>query len=188
MKKTTFFLIALFVSAFGQAQSFQEGNLLVKGGIGISSPYYMRGSEGTIPPLSLIGDYALKDKIGVGAYVGYAVSRLNYLNNSNYENYITRQSYRMIGGRATYHFWSKEHFDVYLGGMISYVFPGWKVIDPSNAYANSVIDKPKFGGFKLAGFVGLNYSVNNNWGVFGEVGYSLSYVTGGAYWRIPQVK
>jgi hypothetical protein len=186
MKKTTYFLIALFTSAIGHAQSFQEGNLLVKGGIGVSSPYYYSNTESTMPPLSLSLDYAIKDKIGIGGIVGITASKYAILDNKG--EYLAKQSYRLVGGRATYHFWSKEHFDVYLGAMMGYVFTNWNVKLKSNYYAFNEINRPGHQNFVLAGFVGLNYSVNNNWGVFGEVGYSLSYVTGGAYWRIPQVK
>jgi hypothetical protein len=186
MKKIAILLSLFLIPKMIFSQAFQEGNLHLKGGLGISSPYYLSSAEGTLPPLSLIGDYAIQDKIGVGGIVGFTASRFTY--NDFYGKYTTRQSYRLIGGRATYHFWSKEHFDLYLGGMMGYVFTGWKVTYKSNAYATAVIDKPRYGGFVLGGFAGLNYSVNNDWGVFGEVGYNLSFVTGGAYWRLSKIK
>ena len=71
---------------------------------------------------------------------------------------------------------------------MGYVFTNWNVKFKRDYYAFNEISRPGHSNFVLAGFVGLNYSVNNNWGVFGEVGYNLSYVTGGAYWRIPQIK
>ncbi len=186
MKYTTLFLIAFFFNTTGFSQSFQESNLLVKGGIGISSPYYYSNTESTMPPLSLSLDYAIKDKIGIGGVVGITASKYSIVDNKG--EYLAKQSYRLVGGRATYHFWSKEHFDVYLGAMMGYVFTNWNVKFKRDYYAFNEISRPGHSNFVLAGFVGLNYSVNNNWGVFGEVGYNLSYVTGGAYWRIPQIK
>lgn len=187
MKKIHIILLALLVPAFLNAQSFNEGNLLIKGGLGFSSPYYLTNSEGTLPPLSLSLDYAVKDKIGIGGILGITSSRYT-IGDPSSNGYIAKQSYRLIGGRATYHFWSKEHFDLYLGAMMGYIFTGWNVTYKSNYYAKNEIAKPRYGGVVLAGFAGLNYSVNNDWGVFGEVGYSLSYVTGGAYWRISSIK
>jgi hypothetical protein len=186
MKYTTLFLIAFFLNVNGFSQSFQEGNLLVKGGIGISSPYYYSYTESTMPPLNVNIDYAIKNKIGIGGILGIASSKYSvFIGN---EKYLSKQSYKLIGGRATYHFWSKEHFDVYLGAMMGYVIPVWRVKYTSPYYTKYPFNKPSYNRFVLAGFAGVNYSVNNNWGVFGEVGYSLSYVTGGAYWRIPQIK
>ncbi|MFN5346973.1 MAG: outer membrane beta-barrel protein [Bacteroidota bacterium] len=186
MKYTILFLVAFFLNTTGFSQSFQEGNLLVKGGIGISSPYYYTNTESTMPPLSLSLDYAIKDKIGIGGVVGITASKYSIVDNKG--EYLAKQGYRLIGGRATYHFWSKEHFDVYLGAMMGYVIPVWRVKYTSPYYTKYPFNKPSYNRFVLAGFVGLNYSVNNNWGVFGEVGYNLSYITGGAYWRIPQIK
>jgi hypothetical protein len=90
MKKTTYFLIALFASAIGHAQSFQEGNLLVKGGIGVSSPYYYSNTESTMPPLSLSLDYAIKDKIGIGGILGITASQYAILDNKG--EYLAKQS------------------------------------------------------------------------------------------------
>ncbi|MFM7016505.1 MAG: hypothetical protein ACKOX3_09280 [Bacteroidota bacterium] len=186
MKKLfTFILIILPYQAL-IAQSFQEGNLLLKGGLGISSPYYYSNTEGIMPPLSLNFDYSIKDKIGIGGIVGVAASKFSIVDNKG--EYLAKQNYRLVGGRATYHFWSKEHFDVYLGAMMGYVFTNWKVKHTSDFYSHNEIIRPGHPNFVLAGFAGLNYSINDNWGVFGEIGYSLSFVTGGAYWRIPQVK
>ena len=184
MKKYLTVLVIFISTTNIYAQAFQDGNLHLKGGIGIGSPYYLNGTNGLFPPLSFSADYCIKDKIGIGGIVGTTASR--YVENNGY--YIVKQTYRLIGGRATYHFWSQEHWDVYLGGMMGYVFPGWKITYSAKGYSVDQIYRPRFGGVKLAGFAGANYSVNNNWGVFGEIGYSLSFVTGGAYWRFSSVK
>jgi hypothetical protein len=186
MKKISSILFYFFLPQILFAQSFQEGNILIKGGLGISSPYYWKNAEGVIPPLNINVDYALKDKIGVGGILGYTASKYTQIDNAG--KYVSRQTYRLIGGRATYHFWNKEHYDLYIGGMMGYIQSGWKVTYKDQFYAVNEIPKPKYGGFVVAGFAGLNYSINNDWGVFGEVGYNLSFITGGAYWRFSKIK
>lgn len=186
MKKIAILLSCFLIPKMIFSQSFKEGNLLLKGGIGMSSPYYWKSAEGVIPPLNINVDYALKDKIGVGGILGYTASK--YTLSDGAGKYVSRQAYRLIGGRATYHFWNKEHYDLYIGGMMGYIQTGWKVTYKDKFYARNDIPKPKFGGFVVAGFAGLNYSINNDWGVYGEIGYSLSYFTGGAYWRFNKIK
>ncbi len=63
MKKIAILLSCFLIPKMIFSQSFQEGNLLLKGGIGMSSPYYWKSAEGVIPPLNINVDYALKDKI-----------------------------------------------------------------------------------------------------------------------------
>jgi hypothetical protein len=186
MKYTAIFLSAFFLNTTGFSQSFNEGNLLIKGGLGIGSPYYYAKTESTMPPLNVNIDYAIKNKIGIGGILGIASSKYSvFIGN---EKYLSKQSYKLIGGRATYHLWTKEHYDVYIGAMLGFVFPKWKEISTVSTNAKNELAAPHFNRFVMAGFAGVNYSVNNDWGVFGEVGYSLSYLTAGAYLRLGKSK
>lgn len=180
MKKVLFtlFAVALLVSSTTFAQGYnQKGKAL-----NIGAGFGFAGLEGdaTIPPVSVGLQFGLTDKISVGGIVGYAGSKYDF--GFFGKSYEWKYSYIIVGARGEYHFMEpSDKLDAYAGATVGYNVVS--VTEPSNlglgvsysAAASSI----------LIGFhVGARYAVGNNWGVFGELGYGIGYVTAGAFFRL----
>ncbi|MFA7418824.1 MAG: hypothetical protein WCZ90_03985 [Melioribacteraceae bacterium] len=179
MKKMLFtlFAIALLASATSYAQGYNQNGKVLNIGAGFGF-----GVEGdaTIPPLSVGLQFGLTDKISVGGIVGYAGSKYDF--GFFGKSYEWKYNYIIIGARGEYHFMEPNNkLDAYGGATVGYNVVS--VTEPSNlgmgvsySAASSAV---------LIGFhVGARYAISNSWGVFGELGYGIGYVTAGAFFRL----
>jgi len=179
MKKVLFtlFAIVLLASAtsFGQGYN-QNGKVL---NIGVGFGFAGATGDATIPPVSAGLQFGLNDKISVGGIVGYTGST-DKLGVFDWEY---SYSYILIGARGEYHFMEPSNkLDAYAGLTLGYnvasaSFSGKSVfgVTPASASAGGI-----FYGFHA----GARYAISNSWGVFGELGYGIGYVTAGAFFRL----
>ncbi len=148
---------------------FRTGSMVLNLGLGLAVYRYIDASFA--PALSASVDVGFIEglgpgTLGLGGMVGYYQSSYNG-NKSVYRNI-------MVAARGTYHFdaLNTEKYDVYIGalaGLRSYRFTGSSsVLDVSNIY-------PAFGFFG-----GGRYHFSKGFGVFGEAGYGMSWLTVGA--------
>ncbi len=188
MKKVIFVFALLFTALVGsqdlKAQAFEEGTNVINLGIGVGG-YYSFGfiypgfsaswEIGVIPT----GDFGV---VGFGAFAGvrYAQGDAGGI----FTTGIKRRSFTVGGApRATYHFTiiPVENLDVYAGAQI---FVGIQTdsysednplftFDDSDTY--TVVDPGVF--------AGVRYYFGDNIAVFGEVGYSFNFLTGGISFR-----
>lgn len=182
MKKiilTAFVLFILVGLNNIQAQGYQAGSKTLNLGVGFG----MAGIEGeaTLPPISAGLQFGLTDKISVGGIVGYSGSSYKFgFFGSNYE---WKYSYIIIGARGEYHLLEPNNkLDAYGGVTVGYQL--LSVTEPSNLpkFGNAYSAK---GSAILFGFhVGGRYALSNSFGVFGELGYGMGYVTVGAFLRL----
>jgi len=177
MRKFTVALIVLLVVLFNvtsNAQGYKEGSKTLKLGIGFG----LSGVEGdaTIPPVSAGLQYGLTDKISIGGLVAYSGStyKFGFLSSS----YEWKYSYLIIGARGEYHFLEPSNkFDAYGGLTLGYEI--FSVTEPGNLpnYFSGYSAKSST---LIYGFhVGGKYALSNSFGLFGELGYGISYVTVG---------
>lgn len=181
MKKmfTMLFLLAVLFTGTNFAQGYNQNGKALNIGAGIG----LVGLEGdaTLPPLSVGLQFGLTDKISVGGIVGYAGSSYKFgILSSSYE---WKYSYIILGARGEYHFMEPANkLDAYAGLTLGYNIVS--VTEPSNL--------PKYGisysassSALLYGFhAGARYAISNSWGVFGELGYGIGYITAGAFFRL----
>jgi hypothetical protein len=67
--------------------------------------------------------------------------------------------------------------DIYAGGMLGVNISNSTLTETTGVYNTQVNDKPSSGGIVLGAYAGMRYRLNKNLSAFGEVGYSVSWVS-----------
>ncbi|MFZ6052200.1 outer membrane beta-barrel protein [Halocola ammonii] len=176
MKKQILLLfsaVALFVGS-ASAQVFDEGSLNANVGIGLGLT--LGSGSSTLPPLSLAVDYGVTENIGVGGYLGYAGAKEEF--NVFGTEYSWKYSYLVIGVRGTYHFIMEDDLDIYGGALLGYNVASAK-FESDDESLESLVQEPSVGGVAYALFGGARYMFSEKVGVFGELGYGISWITAG---------
>lgn len=165
MKKSiailSLFVLTLVFASRSSAQ-YAPGQLDFNLGVGLV-PTFGAGNGGM--PLSISGDYAIKENIGIGGYLGYAQSSetLPFFGKTTY-------SYLIVGVRGTYHYPIMDGLDTYGGVLLGYnvasvrlenTFPGWPEPQAASGVSYSL-------------FLGARYHFTPKFGAFGELGYGIS--------------
>lgn len=91
-----------------------------------------------------------------------------------------------VGGRVLYHLYRSETVDFYTRGSVGFSFNKITELGDrppiGNGEPSATIPKPDI---NLGGHFGLRYYINDNWGFYGEVGYSTNDILqAGASYRI----
>jgi len=182
MKKVllaAFILIASSLSTI--AQTFEKGNKYVHLGIGVISPYAFSGSKMGIPPIHTSFEVGVTDNIGIGGMVGYTSSTYDqaFLNDS----YSWKFSYLILGARGYYHFTNVEVCDLYAGAMLGYNVASVK-FESTSSDLEALLTEPKVGGVAFAGFLGARKDIGENFTIFGELGYSIAWLSAGVCFNL----
>lgn len=148
------------------AQTFTEGTSVIQLGAGIGSDFGL--------PLGASYEYGISDKIGVGAYAGYASKSYSPGFNSDY-----KVTYMIFGAKANYHFYQTDKLDTYGGILLGY--NSAKVTFDNQ---NNFFTAPNYGGVVYGGTVGARYYFTNNIAAFGELGYGIGYLTIGLAYKL----
>ena len=174
MKKSIFyFVFIIFSTSFTYAQEFNVGTNLINAGVGFG------GNFGSYTTSSQSLGYSIGFERGVwevpgpgvvslGAYLGRKTYSYNYLDSND------KWSYTIVGVRGAYHYngLDVDNLDVYGGVMASYnilSFTG----------SRNFGSKPS-----ATGFIGGRWFFAENFAVFAEAGYGVSYLTVGATRRL----
>ncbi len=196
MRPKIFLLFALLFTTGLFAQSFEKGTTDINLGIGFGVPY-ASGHYRVLPPLSASLDYGITDDISIGGYLGYTAITWRYTgsdwckNGPNWVRYDYvddyRWSYHIFGLRGAYHFArfiKEDKVDLYAGLMLGYNYASYRY-KTNEACRNSVTyTGPHYGGVAFGAYVGCRYRFSDKIGVFGEVGYGLSYLTLGVNFKL----
>lgn len=182
-------------SAGDGSKCFNESTKIINLGLGFLGAGYYKYSRGfgytykSTPAFSISYEQAIPKKLGpgylgVGAYFGYKSENYRYDNyyNKNGVNYYYSHNYThmFIAARAAYHAdalnFSKG--ELYFGGVLgvriqSYRYENNSPDPDKNLYAYS--GGNVYPGYSL--FVGGRYYFTNSIGMFGEIGYGISYLT-----------
>jgi hypothetical protein len=165
MKKfAVLFVIALFGLGISTATAqYEKGQIDLNIGAGLGASFGT--GTGSLPPLSLSLDFGINDNISLGAYAGYYGTTFASIGSDWTYTYI------LLGARGAYHHQFVESLDTYAGALLGYNMAS---VDYGGA-APAIT--PNIGGIIYAGFVGARYHFGNSFGLFGEVGYGISYLT-----------
>ncbi|MGZ4035816.1 MAG: hypothetical protein ACXVPU_04900 [Bacteroidia bacterium] len=126
--------------------------------------------------------------LGVGAYVGYQHEHFDYDYNYYYSNnyyYHHSWNYYMVAARAAYH-WdvlNSKNAEVYAGVIIGARFQteNYQTNDPNNNDPYSYHESVAYPAYSV--FAGARWYFVKKVALFGEVGYGISYLTGGVSFK-----
>ncbi|MCR9154520.1 MAG: hypothetical protein NXI09_10455 [Bacteroidetes bacterium] len=169
MKTFKFFVIlfAFFGASNLQAQ-FKSGEIFGGASLGLIP---QGTGDFTIPPIGLMAEYAINKNMVGGFYAGYSSAE----NQSDIFNLKWRDNFIIVGIRGSYNYELVKNFDVYAGGFFGYSVASSVLIEGdwplgTNLLGLAVNDT------RIAAFVGARYLIDNRFGVFGELGYGISFI------------
>lgn len=182
MKKTIPLILFLLVSHLGFGQAFEKDTKVVALGLGIGSSFAPVNNSNQLPGLSIqyeqgVWEVGNAGVISLGGYVGYK-SFKQTTNSGNIEARST-WNYTIVGARSAFHFHGIENdrLDLYAGLMLGYYFLNYKYSDNSGFNTDGSGNYGSTGGFTIYG--GARYYLADNIGVFGELGYGVSFLNVG---------
>lgn len=155
---------------------FSKGDKVLNLGLGLgNSLYHGRYYTGQIPPLSASLEFGVADNvidekglIGVGPYLGYTSYKYQV------QDWGWKYSNLILGAKGNFHYQFVDKLDTYAGILLGYNVATSKefgVITPGYDYSYSA------GGLIYGGFIGARYYFRDSFGVMGEAGYGLTYLT-----------
>ncbi|MDR0749973.1 MAG: hypothetical protein LBF62_10470 [Tannerellaceae bacterium] len=170
MKKFLFSagLFLILVSAASAQDIFRKGAQRLNAGIGIGDGIPVEVSYERSVVDGLIKSSG-NGSIGLGAYGGWYHRGID---DWSYNHYV-------LGARGAFHYQFVEKLDTYGGLMLGYniATASWKGAGESiGTAAGSVFD------FSL--FVGGRYFFKPNLGIYGELGYGISYLSIGVTFKL----
>ena len=150
-----------------KAQSYEAGSKVLNLGIGVGGRHTLGfGVSGSFEiGIWETGDFGV---IGLGAMTGFRVaSDVLLLDDVTYTEFA-------VAPRGTYHFTiiPVENLDVYAAIQIVFDFETINYKSDLISDSNSLVIFP-------AAVAGVRYYFSDAFGIFGEVGYNLNYLTGG---------
>lgn len=182
MKKHLLAAVIVIVSSISVfAQTFEQGKKYAHLGIGIGSAYSFSDSKMGIPPIHASLEVGITENIGIGGLVGYTSSK--YEQSFLGDSYSWKFSYLILGARGAYHFTTVEQCDLYAGVMLGYNVASAK-FESTNSELEKYVTEPKVGGVAYAGFVGARKNIGENFTIFGELGYSIAYLSAGVCFNL----
>jgi hypothetical protein len=184
----------------GGAHCFDESSKILNLGVGFGGSYYRynRGhgySYRQTPAFSLTYEQALKEKvgpgfIGIGGYLGYQTARFrydDYYYNGNKYYYQHRWNYFVIAARGAYHLdvLNTDKAELYFGAIAGLRIQTYKYeTNSTDPYRNQYDLSQRNIYPALSLFVGGRWYFKPNIGLFGEVGYGISYLTLGLSFKL----
>ncbi len=197
--KKIFFAMFVTASITIQAQTFKQQQLDINLGIGFGSTFINAGSYSVLPLINASGEYGITDDIGIGAYLGYTGATYryggSYYKAGGWYNYTDeyRWNFFIVGVRSAYHFNNLiklsdtklgDKLDLYAGLMVGYNIASYSFSSTDPSRTNLSFYGSSYGGIAWNIFGGARYRFSERVGVFGELGYGVSYVNFGLTFKI----
>lgn len=176
--------LVLAATTISNAQSFSEGDNVLGAGVGLLGGYSV-GWSGTgvsqSPAINLHFDHGMGElgagTWGLGGYVGYKT--INYESKYIYYNYDYKYTYLVVGARGTWHFndWhGNDKLDTYGGVMLAYRSVSFTDNTDYGAYGYLNTYTYSGSGVGLSVFAGTRYYFSDKFGLYGELGYGISWL------------
>jgi hypothetical protein len=183
------------------AQSFAKQQMDVNFGFGIGNTFINRGATKVFPAISTSFDYGVTDAISVGAYLGYASATYKYTGTEwhpsgngignaygNYYYYTDTYKWKfsIVGARGAYHFAkfiNNDKTDLYAGIMLGANFSKYTFTTDSPYPEHVATQTQSYSGLIWSGFLGCRYRFTDMVGVFGELGYGITYLNLGVNFK-----
>lgn len=167
-----------------KSQLFSVGDKDLNFGIGFGRHWGY--GKTVIPPISISLDYGFKDDIGpgvlsLGGYFGFASSKYNYTYYWASSDYGWKYTDVMVGARGTYHMEFIDKLDTYAGLILGIRYSSAKLYGDWGTYRADANDgiHPDYGFF-----VGGKYYLQDKLAIFGEIGYTIAYLTVGVTFKL----
>lgn len=169
--------IFTFTTNAATAQDMQVGTKQIQAGIGLGgwADYSSQTPILSVSYMQGIKNDFLNGQLAVGGSIGYKSASYNSI-----YGYDWNWTYTFVSGRATWHpnFIKSEKLDAYAGLGLGYLHVKF------DAAGDTFATGADAGGLVLAGMIGARYAINNNWGVYAEIGNNLGYLTLGASFHL----
>jgi len=184
MKKITLYcslFVALFAAATANAQSFEQGKVIISAGYGFGnltkallSTYQSQANykATSLGPLFGKFEYAVSDKVGIGLNVAHFGISASYTENGQNEKFTWRNT--SVLARLNLHFSKSDKFDAYWGAGLGYRFGSWKWES-----AGSKSTTPSIIPFGFETTVGARYYFIPNLGIYAELGIAKAPIQAG---------
>jgi hypothetical protein len=202
MKKPIALIAAALFLAAGfhkaEAQSFEQGNVLVSAGYGFGNfsntlfkAYKTYGGfeSSSFGPAYLKGEYAVSDGVGLGLNIAYITNKASYSFNDPttgdpYTASIGRTAYSVLG-RVNFHFANGDQIDPYFGLGAGYHSAQWKFEDNDPNYDNDFSQvKTSLIPIGFETTFGIRYYPMPMLGIYSEIGMAKSFLQLGVTYRI----
>ncbi len=184
MKRILFYFICFLFSFSISAQSFQKDTNVIGAGLGIGGSYGSYTYNSQTPAISMFYERGVWDGVGpgtisLGGYFGF--KSYKYHGSDFFGTYDYKWNYSIFGLRSAYHwnFTEDQKFDPYAGVMLGLYSLNFR---SKYSYSGTPFSQPNYGGTTLTSsvYLGARYYISDNMGIYGEVGYGVSYLTLGA--------
>lgn len=189
-----FTITALFtvLSLNAYSQEFVKGTKMLSFGLGLGDRYLGSGYNMVVPPIQANFDYGITDKlgighIGIGGLIGFSANRYRWRNGFFFnDDFEYRYTNLTIAARGTYHFvLDVKGLDLYGGVILGYNISSVKVNYPAGYVKNGFYGEYEnsYGGPIGGLFGGARYMFNDKFGIYGELGYAVSYLNVGVTFK-----
>jgi hypothetical protein len=176
-------LLFVFSLTSGFSQSEKKGEIIFQGGVGVLPTYFMDGGSTNVLPVQASLSYKFNGLISVGAFGGYSSSESKpsvYKDGSVHQ--FQNQNF-IFGIRSAVHAKNFEKFDIYGGVNFGYNMPAVNV--NTITYGEDAIPVSRATDeFIYGAFVGFTGYLNQNFGLFAEMGYGISLLQAGVTVRL----
>jgi hypothetical protein len=156
-------LLIVFITAGGlNAQSHEQGNLFLSGGVGLGHyGYHHRPGKavGIGLPLIVNLDYGIIDYVSIGGYAGSLFK----------DNHVAVG----FGGRGNFHAWQMVN-DLVAGDLMGDVFDVYVSVYTGTEISNVYTDR-----FRIGGILGGRWFFKENLALMAEFGGPMSFVNVG---------
>ena len=184
-KKLLVILIAAFSMNFANAQGFKEGTNVLNLGLGLGYAYTYYSSASTTPVLSASFEHGVAKlgpgTVGVGAILSYQGS--SYSVTDGFGTWKESWNTTYFAVRGTWHpdVLNTDKYDVYGALQLGYVHFGYSYSGTGfYSGASNTGGSSLNSGLALGLAVGGRYYLSKSIGLFGELGYDISYLKVGA--------
>lgn len=185
-------MASIFLPAKAQAQ-FHEGADMLGVGVGILGGYnagWHGAGAHQSPALNLHYDHGMgklgPGTWGLGGYLGFKTASYRAWHHQ-LVHLDYRYTYLVLGVRGTWHYneWHGDsNLDTYAGLMLAYNSVTFRNRTDYNSY--TYLDNYRYSGsgLGLGAYVGARYFLSDQIGVYGELGYGLTWLQAGLAIRL----
>jgi hypothetical protein len=170
MKKVIIAVAFMLGMSSVNAQTFEEGTSVIQLGAGIGSDFGL--------PLGASYEYGISEKIGIGAYAGYASKSFA----TGFAALDYKVTYMLFGAKGNYHFFQSDKIDAYGGVLLGYNSAKITYDNGTPNFPGYV--SPTYGGVVYGGSVGARYYFTDSIAAFAELGYGLGYLNAGLAYKL----
>lgn len=196
MKKIVYSIllpVVLLIATKAGAQTYGSGVNVLNVGVGFGYSLGWSSGINATPVISTSFEHGQMllgpGTLGLGASLSYQGAKWDYIDGYG-DSYHETWKIFFFGLRGTWHpdFLVSDKYDVYLGAQLGYYHYGYTYTESGPYVNNYHYSNPYSSHVGIGAFVGGRYYFTQNFGVFGEAGYDISYLKLGVALKFGNVK